>query len=310
MSPESPEARAERQKHGEAPRVTEATGWPVRAWEVTRRVAIGVYSDGFIHAGNLAYLALLTVFPFFIVAGVIASLLGGNADVIGAVAYFLDTLPGEAAELLRQPIGDVLAARAGSLPLFGALIGIWTVGSFIETIRDIFRRAYGTPYRRAFWRYRLGAMAATVMSVILALIAFLVQGVLLGVEQFVYRLLPWAQDVAGWIRLSRLIPDAVMFGALYMLFYTVTPSRYRDGECRKWPGALLTTLWWVAATAILPLALAQLGGYSLTYGGLAGVIVTLFFFWLVGLGIVVGAHLNAALAEAPGAGVKEPPVQG
>ena len=30
--------------------------------------SIGVYSDGFIHAGNLAYLALLSLFPFVIVA--------------------------------------------------------------------------------------------------------------------------------------------------------------------------------------------------------------------------------------------------
>ena len=43
--------------------------------------------------------------------------------------------------------------------------------------------------------------------------------------------------------------------------------------------------------------LASLGGYEPTYGGLAGTIVALFFFWTVGLGIVVGAHLNAALAE-------------
>ncbi len=39
-----------------------------RPWEVVKRVAIGVYSDGFIHAGNLAYLALLSLFPFVIVA--------------------------------------------------------------------------------------------------------------------------------------------------------------------------------------------------------------------------------------------------
>jgi membrane protein len=39
--------------------------------------------------------------------------------------------------------------------------------------------------------------------------------------------------------------------------------------------------------------------YDLTYGSLAGVMIALFFFWLVGLGMVVGAELNAALAERP-----------
>ena len=31
-------------------------------FEVAKRVAVGPYSDGFIHAGNLAYLSLMTMF--------------------------------------------------------------------------------------------------------------------------------------------------------------------------------------------------------------------------------------------------------
>ena len=58
----------------------------------------------------------------------------------------------------------------------------------------------------------------------------------------------------------------------------------------------------------LPRVLGLLGGYDLTYGGLAGTIIALFFFWLVGFGLVIGAHLNAALAETPDPRVKEAPV--
>jgi membrane protein len=57
-------------------------------------------------------------------------------------------------------------------------------------------------------------------------------------------------------------------------------------------------------TMALPRVIALLGGYNLTYGSLAGVIVALFFFWLVGFGLVIGAHLNAALAEKPENGVR------
>ena len=56
-------------------------------------------------------------------------------------------------------------------------------------------------------------------------------------------------------------------------------------------------------TAMLPKILSLLGGYDLTYGSLAGVVVMLLFFFLIGLGIVFGAHLNAALAEPPATGV-------
>ena len=77
---------------------------------------------------------------------------------------------------------------------------------------------------------------------------------------------------------------------------------------RKWPGALFTALWWVSMTALLPFVLSQLGGYDLTYGSLAGVVVMLLFFYLIGLGLVFGAHLNAALAEPPEVRL-EPPAQ-
>ncbi len=291
ISPEAPERRAKRRE-----RAKTAGG---KGWDIFKRVGIGVYNDGFIHAGNLAYLALMTVFPFFIVAAAIASIFGQSAEAQRAVASFLYVLPPDVAELLRKPIADVLTARTGPLLWFGALVGLWTVGSFIETIRDIFRRAYGTQFSHPFWRYRLGSAAVIIGSVIMALLAFVVQGVLTAAEQFVYRLLPFAEGVAGWIGLSRVIPGVVMFGALYMLFYSVTPSKYRYSKCPKWPGALFTAAWWVSMTALLPMALANLGSYDMTYGSLAGVIVALLFFFLIGLGIVFGAHLNAALAEPP-----------
>ena len=44
--------------------------------------------------------------------------------------------------------------------------------------------------------------------------------------------------------------------------------------------------------------------------GLAGVIITLLFFWFVGFGLVIGANLNAALAETPQPAVKGPASQG
>lgn len=268
-------------------------------FEVVKRAAVGVYTDGFIHAGNLAYLALMTVFPFFITAAAVLALLGENDETRQAVVAFLRVLPPNVAEILRKPIADVLTARTGSLLWLGGLVGLWTVGSFVETIREIFRRAYGTHSSQSLLRARIGLSLGIVCSVILALAAFLVQGVLTAAEQFIYRLLPFAEDIAGWLGLARLVPALVMFGALYLLFYSVTPSKYRHSDSRKWPGALFTTFWWVGMTAGLPFVLAQLGGYDLTYGSLAGVVVMLLFFYLIGLGLVFGAHLNAALAEPP-----------
>ena len=95
------------------------------------------------------------------------------------------------------------------------------------------------------------------------------------------------------------MPALLLYGALYALFYTLTPAAYRARRYPKWPGALLVSLWWIAVMIALPWVLARFFTYDLTYGSLAGVMIALFFFWLVGLGMVVGAELNAALAVTP-----------
>jgi len=274
-------------------------------FNIVKRIAIGVYSDGFIHAGNLAYLALISLFPFFIVLAWLAHTLGHAYDTENAIYSFLSTLPHSVRDLLKSPIDEVLKQRTGALLWVGGLVGLWTTGSFIETIRDILRRAYGLRFSKPFWHYRLLSAALIIGAVILMLAAFSAQLLLTGVANFLDRVVPGSDDVIGWIGWTRLAPLVALFAALYLIFYSLTPSKYRWTKCPKWPGAAFTTLWWAAVTAILPPMLALLGGYGRTYGSLAGFIVTLFFFWLVGFGLVIGAHLNAALAETPGDSVKD-----
>ena len=80
----------------------------VTAWEVVKRVAVGVYNDGFIHAGNLAYLSIVALFPFFILAAAVAHLLGQSQDAQLTVANVLRRLPPDVAATLREPIQEVL----------------------------------------------------------------------------------------------------------------------------------------------------------------------------------------------------------
>ena len=268
-----------------------------RAFEVLKRIAVGVYNDGFIHAGNLAFLALVALFPFFIIAAALAQILGESESARLTVATVLSQLPPGVAATLRDPVQEVLTARTGPLLWFGAIISLWTVGSFIETIRDILRRCYGVKFCAPFWEYRLGSIALIIVAVILMLFAFAVSVLLSSVQHAIEAWIPIADDIAGTISIYRVIPALALFGTIYALFYALTPTRYRRHKCPVWPGVLLITVWWLGTVELLPEAIGLLGGYNLTYGSLAGVMIVLIFFFMVGLGVVAGAELNAALAE-------------
>ena len=275
-----------------------------RPFEVMRRVAVGAYNDGFIHAGNLAYLAILTLFPFFIFAAALMRLLGSAADGQRTVSTFLQQFPPSVAEVLASPINDVLTARTGNLLWLGAIVGLWTATSLIETIRDILRRAYGVPFSKPFWEYRLWSIGLMVGAVVLLMVSFALSVLLTSLHHLLVAFLPMAGEAANVLGIYRVAPAVFLYSTFYALFYALTPGRYRKKGCRKWPGVLLVTAWWVGTTEALPRVIGLIGGYDLTYGSLAGIMVALIYFFLIGMGVVMGAELNAALAETDGSALK------
>ena len=300
ISPLSPEQRRRRLASASAafgPAIAQRLKPRHYAWEVIKRVAVGVYNDGFIYAGNLAYLSILALFPFFILAAAIAHLLGQSQDAQLTVANILSRMPPNVAETLRGPVEEVLSARTGPLLWLGAVVGLWTAGSFVETVRDILRRAYGVKYSAPFWEYRLGSILLILAAVMLMMIAFAASVALSSIHAALVEWFPFAEGIGTTLGLYRLVPAVTLFGTFYALFFALTPLRYRKHGCRKWPGALFITVWWIATVELLPNVLGLLGGYSLTYGSLAGVMIALLFFFVVGLGVVIGSELNAALAE-------------
>src|ERR671921_3019467 len=101
VSPLSPEQRRKRLASASAafgPDVARRLKPRHYAWEVLKRVAVGVYNDGFIHAGNLAYLSILALFPFFILAAAIAHFLGQTESGAMTVATVLSQLPPDVAD--------------------------------------------------------------------------------------------------------------------------------------------------------------------------------------------------------------------
>ena len=294
----SPEARRQ-QAATLRGRVVERVGPGTRAWEVAKRTAVGTFNDGFIHAGNLAYLAMFSIFPFFILGAALFSLIGEESDRAASINAILVTLPPSVGNVIEPVARDVINSRSGWLLWAGAAVALWTVGSLIETIRDILRRAYGTKLTHAFWKYRLFSSGVILGAVLLLMLSLIAQIAIGAAQQVIEAYFPDLVDRVSDLRLSRIIPALGLFGSLYLIFYTLTPSRYRARRYPKWPGVLFTTVWWILVTTLLPLVLRSFFTYNLTYGSLAGIMIALFFFWLVGLGVVIGAELNAALAETP-----------
>lgn len=266
-------------------------------WKIICRTAIRTWEDGFIHAGNLAYLSMLAIFPFFILGATLFQLVDSSLNANVLVDTVLGAMPANVIAIVEPVAHNTMAAESGWLLWVGAGVALWTISSLVESIRDIMHRAYDTCRTHGFWLSRLRSAGLILAAVLLMIGSLFVQVAISTIQQMIAA---WSPELIGLLAdlsLSRIISALGLFISLYLLFFTLTPACYRTRNFAKWPGAVATTVWWLAVTSAMPPLVNRAITYDLLYGSLAGIMLVLFFFWLVGLGLVMGAELNASLAQ-------------
>lgn len=278
-------------------RIVRRAGGPLR---LLKEALIHFDRDGgFVLAGHIAYMSVLSLFPFLIFLFGIAGLLGQTEQGSEFVAYGLSQLPPEVARVLARPINEVLSQSGGGVLTFGALGTLWTASSGLEAARGILNRAFGVTQGPPFWRTRIESVLLIIVISFLVPIgmSLLVIGPVVwnAVRSFV--ILPPIWDWV-WLALRYSLSAALLFATISVLYFILPHRRLKP----RWvfPGALLTVVLWLLLGTLFSLYLAYFGRYSVTYGSLGGVIAALVFFYLAGTIFIFGAEVNAAIARAEG----------
>ena len=262
--------------------------WPF-LWTVIRRFA---EHDGPVFTGYIAYSLMLSVFPFLIFAMAVTGFVVGQQAVEMAVDALFEGVPEHVALTLKPVLFEVIGQRRGGILTVSALVAIWAASNGVEAIRLGLDRAYGVPRARHMALSRLIAVAVViggfiVFTLLSALIVFAPLAFHL-IEAWTAVDIPLEADIVRYA-----VGLAILTGSLWAM-HRVLPSR-RTGHLRLWPGVAASVVIWSLAATGLSIYLAYAPGYSVTYGTLAGVIVTLLFFYLTGLAIIFGAEVNAVV---------------
>ena len=77
------------------------------------------------------------------------------------------------------------------------------------------------------------------------------------------------------------------------MLYRWLPSRHLPRR-EVLPGAAITVMLWLVMASLFSLYLQNLTRFTVTYGSLGGIVITLTFFYMSGVIFIFGAELNSA----------------
>jgi len=261
--------------------------WPF-LWRVVKRFN---RHEGTVLSGYIAYSMMLAVVPFLIFATALTGFLVGDVQAESTLAALFKGLPEHVARTLEPVLQEVIGQRRGGVLTVSALAAVWAASNGVEAVRIGLDRAYEVGDARHVALSRLIAIGV----VIIGFAIFTVLSVLLILAPLAFSLIERWTDIRIPVELDLLrltIGLWVLGGALWFM-HRVLPSRTMRG-LRLWPGVLASVVIWSAAATGMSVYLAYAPSYTVTYGTLAGVVVTLLFFYLTGVALIFGAEVNAA----------------
>jgi membrane protein len=253
--------------------------------------------DGLTVAGYMAFAAFTSLFPFLIFLAALASFLGTAETADEVVDGMFLFLPDDVAGTLAPAVHEVMAGRRGGLLTFGVLATLWTASSGVEALRDALDRAYGVEDLEPIWWRRLQGVAVVVVGALLLFVVSL--AVILG--PVLWRLVefleaPGEEAELAWT-LGRYALATVVLAAGLLALHRWLPSAGWPLRAVL-PGVLLTLGLWLLGASLFSLYLGTVADYSVTYGSLGGVVITLFFFYLTAVLFILGAEYNAVRGRA------------
>lgn len=258
-----------------------------------------VEHDGVEHAGYMSFMVLLTMFPFIVFFLALTSFLGASEVGDELLNFMADNLPRNTTEILQKRFLEMKHSPPPSLLTLAVAGTIWTASSFLEGLRTILNRIYEISTPPTYWYRRiLSIVQFLAISVTISFIMFLLVVIPLMIKSIpeLYNLINFTIDTIPFIKETRIITVYFsLFITVCALYYIIPNAKLTLKEIM--PGALLTTILWVASGTLLSRYIDSWTQLNLIYGSIGGIILTLTFFYVISMLFIYGAEVNYMLRK-------------
>jgi membrane protein len=260
------------------------------------RGAMGVYnSEDLTFASSIAYYALLSLFPFFLLAfSLLANVAATEADRIEILSFVLTYFPQQ-----FEFIQDQLTAMQNSglkLGVAGSLLMMWAAMGVFGAVTSAVNHAWGVEKQPSYFKHKLISLLMLATAGLLMIVGLLLVSAINVVEArwfaVVLERVPTLSQLQGYAWHSATTVLFILIVGLVFYFVPNAKVRFRD----VWVGAVLTGLLWRLALAGFSRYLKDPSRLSV-HGGIEGVIAFLLWVYVSSVIFLYGVEVTAAYAR-------------
>jgi len=269
---------------------------PIAGWiDIGKRVFKEMKLDHVqIISAGVAFYFFLALFPTFVAAISIYSLVLEPSQIESQIAHLNSILPKQAFEMITdflEPILERSRKEIGWGLVISILISIWSANKGTNALFEGVNIAYDEIDGRGIIKKNLLSLLFTTGGLFVGLISLLIVIFFpllvknLGLHPSLEAILQWFRWVfLGFILIFNLT-----------LIYKIAP--FRTNPKFSWVswGAVIGSLFWLAGSMLFSWYVANFGSYNDLYGSFAAVVILMLWLFLTAFIVLMGAEINSEM---------------
>jgi len=258
---------------------------------------LGFYrSDNLTYAASIAYYALLSLFPFLLLAlAMLGNATADEHDRTTVLNFVLRYFPRQFDFITRQL--DAFRGNSVTLGIASTLALMWGALGFFGAITTAVNYAWGVEKQRSYWKHKLFSFVMMTLAGVTLLVALLLVSAyqLVGAGWFaiVVTQFPGLMVLRAWI--TRQATTLLFIFVVGLVYYFVPNAKVRFRDV--WIGALVTGLLWKGALEGFSWYMRDMTRFTQVNGSIAAVIIFLIWVYLQAVILLYGVEFTAAYAR-------------
>jgi membrane protein len=256
----------------------------------------GIYnSNDLTFASSIAYYALLSLFPFFLlVFSIIASVTSSESDRARVLEFVFRYFPRQF-EFVNVQL-DALQQAPVRLGIAGSTLMVWAAMGVFSAVSSAINHAWGVEKQPSYFKHKLISFVMLVAAGVLLLGGLLLVTAISVAESGWFSVI--LERVPALLLLQgfaiRQAPTLTFIFVVGLVFYFVPNAKVRFRDV--WVGAVLTGLLWRGALAGFSIYVRDLSRFSV-HGSIAAVVVFLIWVYTSAVILLYGVEVTAAYAR-------------
>ena len=241
-------------------------------------------------AGGLTFFGILAIFPFLLFAVSLGGLILDRMTATALINELYRVVPRAVADILSERINALAEGQSPALLTLSALGAIWAASGGIAALTDALNTAYGVEETRPYWKRRGLAILLTIGGAVFAVVATAIAVATPALAAF------FPGPLSTIILWARLPVSALIIMTILAVLYYLLPDVEQEFKFIT-PGSVVAVVIWVIASLGFSFYVGRFGTYEVIYGALGGVIILLLWMWISAMAMLLGAEINAILAQ-------------